>query len=96
MSLVSTGCVSGQGEELVWCPADLTATLAGDSGLSAGMDPKVVLDDAKLWGSSSASPVPHVPCQAMLLLSCLSAPGAAQQPKEQAVTVGTGILLWVV
>lgn len=29
-SLVSTGCVSGQGEELAWCPADLTAALAGD------------------------------------------------------------------
>lgn len=34
------------------------------------MDPKAVVYGAMPWGSSSASPVPHLPCHAMLLLSC--------------------------
>lgn len=38
-----------------------------------------MLNEAILGGSSSAFPVPHVPCQAVLLLSRLSAPGAATQ-----------------
>lgn len=77
---MNTGCVSGQREELAWCPAVLlTAGLTGDGGSSDGMDPKAVLNGAMPGGSSSATPVPHVPCWATLLLSRLSAPGAAAQ-----------------
>lgn len=87
---MNTGCVSGQREELAWCPAVLlTADLAGDGGSSDGMDPKAVLNGAMPGGSSSATPVPHVPCWAMLLLSVCQL--LEQQPKEQAVIVGTGI-----